>query len=502
MPPISPDQYQLPPVTFLCLTTPSSELAGYFEEILRLAAFEPKILASIGQDLTHNGLEKKKSRLEDACWNSPDQAVLPGLSEDPEVQKEQKLVLASGRPRMSALACYFFWMLSTRGGGVKTEKTREYLLESKSVELFLQKQGIKVPGLSTIQDNVNAIRPETRKLIFDTQIAMALQEGLDDFEKIQFDSTPVDANTAWPTDSGLIWKLCRRLMKRILNLKLLGVPSDKIPEMDEAVKELKSLDFRINCCPANQSEKRKELYRELLDEAEDASHLFTLKLKELRPQIIAVDLKPSKRERLMKWVHAIEQDLADLYRTILHCIERVLEDKSRSAEEKLLSIADPDANYLKKGNREARIGYKPQLARSEKGLVTALIVPEGNAGDAPLLQSLCKQSFERAGVVAKETSGDGGYASKANRKWLLETGVKKPSFSSSKGKAITPTEDWESLDFLNLRKWRSAVEALMSQLKDKVDFGAVVKRGWKRVKLELTDKVLAFNFMRLSMLRS
>lgn len=104
-------------------------------------------------------------------------------------------------------------------------------------------------------------------------------------------------------------------------------------------------------------------------------------------------------------------------------------------------------------------------------------------------------------MIAKETSGDGGYASKMNRHWLLNTGVEKPSFSSSKGKAITPSEDWESLAFLNLRKWRSAVEALMSQLKDQVHFGAVVKRGWEKVKAELTDKVLVFNFLRLSMLR-
>ena len=469
-----------------------------------MAVFEPGVLAAIQKDMDHHCLKKKRQRLDDKHWASPDQAMIPGLQENPGEQEKITLVLEEGRPRMSARACYIFWMLSTYGGGVKAARTQESLVDSISVQLFLLEEGIKAPGRSTILENTNAIRQETRDMILDAQIAMAHEDGLDDFEKIQFDSTPVDANTAWPTDSALIWKLCRRLNKQIRQLKHSGLSSLDIPWMDEIVKDLKGLDFKINCCPANQAEKREELYREYLDEAENASHIFTKKLQELAPQFTfaKLKLKPSRMERLQRQAHAIEQGLEDLYRVILHCIERVLEGKSRPSDEKLLSIADPDVAYMKKGNREPRIGYKPQLARSEKGLVTALIVPKGNVGDAPLLQQLLKQSFERTGLVPKETSGDGGYASRANRVWQLEVGVEKPSFSSSKGKAITPIEDWESLEFLNLRKWRSAVEALMSQLKDQVGFGAVIKRGWERVKAELTDKVLAFNFMRLSTLRS
>jgi len=389
----------------------------------------------------------------------------------------------------------------TYAGGIKSRKARDLLMDSKCVELFLQEEGIKLPSFSTIAENVNAISEATRTMIMDAQIAMAREEGLDDFNKIQFDSTPVDANTSWPTDSALIWKLSRRLNKRIRKLERFGLTSLEIPVMDEIVKNLKILDFKINCCSANQSARREELYREYLEDAESASHIFSDKLKEMSPQVAAAKHFPSKMKRLENLVQAIKQNLEDLYQMIFHCTERVLDGESRPSKEKLLSIADPDAVYIKKGSRPPRIGYLPQLARSEKGLVTALIVPKGNSGDAPLLQALCEQSFERAGVVPKETSGDGGYAKKANRQWLLKVGVKRPSFSSSKGKAITPIKDWESPEFLGLRKWRSAVEALMSQLKDQVNFGAAIKRGWERVQAELTDKVLAFNFMRLSCLR-
>ncbi len=500
-----PTQYQLPSASVLFLTASDSPLSRYLEENRRVVIFRPEILSAIERDIVQHGLNKKATRLEDQRWNrKQNQGVLPGhedVANGDESKKNYPLVLGQGRPRISARACYFFWMVCTYAGGIKSRETRNLLKDSKCVELFLQEEGIKAPSTSTIMENVHAISQETRTMILDAQIAMAREEELDDFDKAQFDSTPVDANTAWPTNSALIWKLCRRLNERVGKLKRFGLSSVKIPVMDEIVKNLKTLDFKINCCPANQSERREELYREYLDDAESASHIFTAKLKELSPQVAVANLFPSKMKRLKNQVHAIRQNLENLYQAILHCIERVLDGESRPSKEKLLSIADPDAVFLKKGSRPARIGYVPQLARSEKGLVTALIVPKGNPGDAPLLQQLCEQSFKRTGVVPKESSADGGYASIVNRRWLLKVGVERPSFSSSKGKAITPIKDWESPEFLNLRKWRSAVEALMSQLKDQVNFGAAIKRGWERVQAELTDKVLAFNFMRLSCLR-
>ena len=94
-------------------------------------------------------------------------------------------------------------------------------------------------------------------------------------------------------------------------------------------------------------------------------------------------------------------------------------------------------------------------------------------------------------------SFDGGYASKANRKELLTTGVGKVSFSSSKGKAIIPEEEWESQPLKLARRMRSAVESLMFQLKHAVNFGEVMRRGLEKVRQELLSKVVAFNFLRI-----
>ena len=246
---------------------------------------------------------------------------------------------------------------------------------------------------------------------------------------------------------------------------------------------------------------RKVLYNELINDAEVTSQSQTAIFLAFAMKLAEADLRPSKMDRLEGILEKTRKDICDLDKLLQHCYERINEGISRPAKEKVLSISDPDAAYMKKGDRDPKIGYHPQLARSEKGLVTAIIVPKGNTGDAPELQPLCEQVFRRTGVP-EDTSGDGGYAAMPNRDWLLEKGVKNPSFSSSKGKAITPLEDWESETFKGLRSWRSAVEALMSQLKGMFNFGHAMTRGWEKVQAELTDKVLAFNFLRLALLRN
>lgn len=75
------------------------------------------------------------------------------------------------------------------------------------------------------------------------------------------------------------------------------------------------------------------------------------------------------------------------------------------------------------------------------------------------------------------------------------------SISGSKGKNITPAEDWDSLEYVAARNGRSAVESLMFTLKHGFDFGRVARRGLENVRAEMIEKVLAYNFCRMAACR-
>jgi len=68
-------------------------------------------------------------------------------------------------------------------------------------------------------------------------------------------------------------------------------------------------------------------------------------------------------------------------------------------------------------------------------------------------------------VIASIVSADDGYASAKGRDKLLELGVKTISISGAKGKKLTASEDWDSEEYKDARRCRSAVESLMFTIK-------------------------------------
>jgi len=207
-------------------------------------------------------------------------------------------------------------------------------------------------------------------------------------------------------------------------------------------------------------------------------------------------LAPSRRPLLKRVIEQIRTDLSDAERVIEYTSDRVFKDKKLSSTEKVLSLSDGSAAYIKKGSRNPVIGYKPQLVRSENGFVTSLIVPEGNAADSIELVPAIRDSIDRTGVIAQLVSTDDGYASTKGRNELLNIGVKDVSISGSKGKKLTALEDWDSEEYQDARRCRSAVESLMFTIKDGFAFGELGRRGIDAVRDELLEKVLAYNCCR------
>jgi hypothetical protein len=83
--------------------------------------------------------------------------------------------------------------------------------------------------------------------------------------------------------------------------------------------------------------------------------------------------------RLDRLWNRLVSDLTDACHIHVWCGERVLEGKRLKGTHRILSTADRAASWIAKGERGPTVGYKPQIARSANGLVTAMLVPEDNA---------------------------------------------------------------------------------------------------------------------------
>jgi hypothetical protein len=249
---------------------------------------------------------------------------------------------------------------------------------------------------------------------------------------------------------------------------------------------------------AGSRRERRKLYGKLLRLARKARGALEPHVARVEREAATLDVLPSRRQLALRLTEQLRTDLRNLRRVIDACDARVMHERTVPIAEKVLSVSDPDVGFIAKGGRDPVVGYKPQLGRSGAGFVVGRILPRGNAADSDQLVPLFEQVVARTGVLPTTVSVDDGYASRAGRETLQARGVAVMSISGSKGKHITPPEEWDSLDYLAARDNRSAVESLMFTIKHGFDFGRVARRGIHNVQAELLEKVLAYNFCRMA----
>ena len=90
----------------------------------------------------------------------------------------------------------------------------------------------------------------------------------------------------------------------------------------------------------------------------------------------------------------MEDDILAISSVLYYTYERVFAGKKLPSTEKILSLSDTTAAFIKKSQRNPIIGYKPQIGISKNGFISALIIESGNGADSkyllPLIKSILK----------------------------------------------------------------------------------------------------------------
>jgi len=197
----------------------------------------------------------------------------------------------------------------------------------------------------------------------------------------------------------------------------------------------------------------------------------------------------------------IAEDLAALEQGANVCERRMMEQEKVPVAEKIISLSDSDASFIVKGGWNSEVGYRPQLARSGRGFVTALVLPRGNAADSLHFVAMVKEQITNTGVIPSMASADDGYSTQQGREEVLGLGLKVVSISGAKGKKLIEAQQWKSKPYRQARAERSAMESLVFTLKESFEFGELVRRTHQNVLAEMLEKVLAYNIFQIIRVR-
>jgi len=483
-------------------TVPETDFSLQLNEAIQLYEKNPAIEASIIADQDRHAKRKKAMRIEDSTWMN--QRQNPLIETFACEAGAEELPLYNGRPRMHPMVAYvFLWARGVLGSSLKNSAVRTMLQESITFRIFLMNHDIHLPGASTVVDHINSISTQTRSLIYTIQLDQIMKDNLDDFNECTIDSTASKGNSEHPVESKMMTCLVERIFHLgsaldkfgIINMHERNFP--RIIEKMQVISKRVALDSGKKGSPA----RRKSYYNDLINKATSAKKKFGLEMLKIDTQVASVDILPSRKEQLLRLVGYIKNDIADLQKVIDSSTRRVLKKETVKSTEKVLSLSDESVACIVKGGREPVFGHKPQLGRSKYGFISALITPEGNAADSGQLDAMIEQHISNTKVQPKIISADDGYANTAVRNKWLTKGVEVFSISGSKGKKLTPEEEWDSEIYREARNNRSAVESLMFCIKFSFNFGCSMRRGIENVRNEMMEKVLAYNFSRMVKIR-
>ena len=161
-------------------------------------------------------------------------------------------------------------------------------------------------------------------------------------------------------------------------------------------------------------------------------------------------------------------------------------------DQKLFSIYELHADIFVNGGREVQFGHKVNLATGKTNLIIDCVIPAGNPSDTSLFNPTIDRVIGNYGITPRDSSADGGYACQASLNHCESKGIVNIVFNkvTKSLKNVASSLNMET----RLKKWRSGIEAVISNFKRGFNSRICNWKGFKHFKAKVMWSVLGYNF--------
>lgn len=283
----------------------------------------------------------------------------------------------------------------------------------------------RVPDDATLIRWANTIGPETIEQLNDRVVQLARSLKVTRGRKLRVDTTAVETDIHFPTDSGLVGDGVRVVSRLLRRAK--ATPGSAAAGLGEAfrsrVRTVRKLSQQLHRIARRKGEQGraalKAAYGRPIATAKRTGAQGRRVLKALQGR--ADD--PGARRLAAR----LEEILPRLKRGIRQAERRVIKDEPVPAAEKLLSLFEPHTQVIPrfKAGKPVEFGREPRLAEVEGGVITGYAVLERGGGqDQPYLADALKEHRARFGRAPRLLAADRGMASAEDERLAREAGVK------------------------------------------------------------------------------
>jgi IS5 family transposase len=389
---------------------------------------------------------------------------------------------------------------------------RDYSFEELSREVranlvyreFTRIGGGKVPDDKTMGRLARQLRPEVIRQVHDRVVAIAQEETIVQGRKMRVDTTVVESNIHYPTDSSLLGdgvRVLTRAMEKIGSIA--GEVGAKLRNRSRSVK-LRVLEIaRAARSKVPQSqEKLKQAYGKLLNATSRVAGQAKRFSQEIAEGVkrSADILQQAALEGLRKQIDTM---LPRVQQVIQQTKTRIF-DGDTHAEGKILSLFEPSTEVIRKGKagKPNEFGKLVKLQEAENQIVTDFEVYDQRPSDSDLLIPSIESHQQKLGCTPHLVAADAGFYSAKNEAAAKEKGVKRVCVPNRSTKSAERRREQKKRWFRNGQKWRTGCEGRISVIKRRHGLDRSRYKGDAGMKRWVGFGVIADNLINIGRFRN
>ena len=359
-----------------------------------------------------------------------------------------------------------------------TYRELEYAQEdSRICEHFVKINPMAPYSFQTWQKYISRIGEEKLEQFMVELNRVAIREGIEDLSKFRQDPTVIETNIHYPTNNSLIWdsiKESERLLKHLKNENE-NVSYEKFRE------KAKKIYFEINI--GKNDEERVNLFINLLKIFAECI-LFVTNIIEKKDEYAI-----SKKAR--KYLRKLEALIPVMWTVYMMAERKEVLKENVPVEEKIFSIYEQHTDIIVKGKREVEFGHKVNLGSGKSNLILTCEILKGNPNDSEIYENTIEKFIKNYGRAPGSSVADGGFASISNLEYSKKVGIINVVFNKIRGSMQNIVKNkWIET---KLKRWRSGIEAIISNLKRGFDIDRCTWKGLAHYGQKVFWSIIGYN---------
>jgi IS5 family transposase len=320
----------------------------------------------------------------------------------------------------------------------------------------------KVPDAKTLARIAQALGGGVIAELHRRLVEIAQEEGVIQGRKLRVDTTVVETNIHYPTDSSLLGDGARVLMR---TMKKIETRAGKLKR--PVRNRMRSISKRVIAIatasrhkgPEGEA-KRKKQYKELLRFSRQV-------VNDTKHVIAEVDEMSARKKKGLRGLCEHLSEMAGRVRQVVKQTKVRVFEGITDLPGKIVSLFEPHSEIIRKGkaSKPTEFGKMIQVQETENQIITHYDVFDKRPSDRDLLLGAVETHERVLGRVPHLATADAGYYSRAQEQAVEAKGVKWVAVPNRNTKSAERKKKEHSRWFKKAQRWRTGCEGRISVLK-------------------------------------